>query len=321
MNTHWRSPWPQWRTHWHVLHAWPAPAQALALIAFTLCLCLGLSMLYSGEAWQVRGRVAEEALAWQTKIDQLQAQLKVHQAQMAGLQSQTHPSGLDIPAWQMKVPQLEDPGLRQPWLSLATAHGLQAPPSVDENTAVWVGPLPHLLAAWQRLPQSLPHHAIDAFELRTVAGTKQLQLSVNWLAWPDLAAAFKQTQASKPGPRSSATSPVLTASKTMLHNPFALDGLRLALPEAAQRTASGDLHGVPLSELRWVGMLQQAGVAQALVAHAGQIRPVQIGQAMGQDFGQVVQIAPDHLLLREWHANALGHWQMQTNRFPSKGSP
>jgi Tfp pilus assembly protein PilP len=42
---------------------------------------------------------------------------------------------------------------------------------------------------------------------------------------------------------------------------------------------------------------------------------------MGQDFGEVVQIASDHLLLREWHVNAVGQWQMQTIRFPDKGSP
>jgi Tfp pilus assembly protein PilP len=42
---------------------------------------------------------------------------------------------------------------------------------------------------------------------------------------------------------------------------------------------------------------------------------------MGQDFGEVVQIAPDHVLLREWHANALGQWQLQSTRFPDKGQP
>lgn len=329
MNTLWRSPWPQWRSHWHVLHAWPASAQALVLIGLTACLTTLMSAVYSGEAWQSWWQAEEEAGVWQTRLEELQTQLQAHQALVAGLQRQTHPSGRPLPAWQLQPPTAEPAAMRGPWLQLAHAHGLQAPPGFSEFGAVWVGPLPNLLAAWQGLANGFPEHAIDAFELTALPETGLLQLSIGWVAWAELSPAQK----SPPGLRGLAH-PIVPASILkvslpavappaggLLHNPFGTAGLRLALPEAAQPDQAGVLRGVPLADLRWMGMWRQSGQTHALLAHAGQVRQVQLGQGMGQDFGEVVQIEPDHLLLREWHANALGQWQVQTTRFPSGGQP
>jgi hypothetical protein len=332
MNSWWRSPWPQWRSHWHVLHAWPVSAQVLVLWVCSLCLTWGVSLLYSQQAWQAWWSAEEETLAWQASIDQLHTQVQAHQARVASLNKQVHPSGAQIPIWQIKSPvstkpqdsppQEDAPSLRAAWLMLAKAHGLQVPPSVDEHNTQWIGPLPHLLAAWQRLPQTLPHHAMAAFELSLLPGTNQLQLSVTWLAWADAPRMDKTAVLTSGRTRPAA---VLTsdnrAESQVLHNPFASDGLRSALPNSVRPATPSALTGIPLSAMRWTGMLQQAGRAQALVVHAGQIHPVQLGQAMGQDFGEVVQIAPDHVLLREWHVNALGQWQMQHTRFPSKEAP
>ena len=309
MTSVWRSPWPQWRSHWHVLHAWPASAQALVLMLFSVCLCGAVSMLYSSDAWQAWWQAEEDAVAWQQSIQQLQTQLQAHQAQVMALQAQAHPSGLNLPAWHMQAPAMTAHYLRASWLQLAQTHGLQAPAPLDDSSAVWVGTLPQLLAAWQQLPQVLAQQAVDSFELSALPGSHLLELSVTWSPW----AATKAVKVSLPT--------ALARDEAVLHNPFVSDGLRMALPAVAQHAAQGALRGLPLSDMRWVGMLRQHGQPKALVTHAGLIRPVSIGQAMGQDFGEVVQIAPDHLLLREWHANALGQWQVQTTRFPNQGPP
>ena len=312
MSSAWRSPWPQWRSHWHVLHAWPASAQGLVLSALSLCFTALLSVVYSNEAWLAWWQAEEEAQAWQQSIQGLQTQLAQHQAQVSALQQLAHPSGLNLPAWQMPTAQQTANGLHAVWQQLAQSHGLQAPPQLDDSSSVWVGPLPHLLAAWQQLPQELAQHAVASFELTPVPGSNALELSVTWLTWSDQAVA-RPLKVSLPQ--------ALVSEDAVLHNPFASEGLRQALPEAAHLAKAGELRGMPLSDMRWVGMFRQGDQAQALVAHAGLIRPVALGQTMGQDFGEVVHIAPDHLLLREWHANALGLWQQQTKRFPDQGQP
>jgi Tfp pilus assembly protein PilP len=73
--------------------------------------------------------------------------------------------------------------------------------------------------------------------------------------------------------------------------------------------------------MAWLGMMSKTGQPQALVMQAGLIHRVQVGQAMGQDWGEVVQIASDHLLLREWHISPVGQWQAQTTRFPLATKP
>lgn len=320
MTSPWRSPWPQWRSHWHVAHAWPASAQVLVLCLFSLCFTGLVSALYSSEAWQAWWQAEEDTVAWQQSLQDLQTQVQAHQAQVRALQTQTHPSGLDLPAWQMQIPLVPAHDLRASWLQLAHTHGLQAPAQLDEGSAVWVGSLPQLLAAWQQLPQAVAQHAVHSFELSALPDSKLLQLSVTWLSWADSGTRVQTPTANAKALKVALPTPV-TREASVLHNPFAFEGLRMALPDAASQGSRGGLRGVPLADVRWVGMLSQGGQAQALVAHAGLIRQLSLGQALGQDFGEVVQIAPDHVLLREWHANALGQWQLQTTRFPDKGPP
>ena len=326
--TAWRSPWPQWRSHWHVWHAWPASAQGLVLVAASGIITAGLSWLCDSEAWQTWWQAEDEALVWRSDIEGLQQQVLAHQSQVKALQLQAHPSGDHLPAWLMANPANPAPPWRAAWVTLAQEHGLQAPLSGELN-AVWMGPLANLLAAWQRLPQSLPRHAVESFELSQLPGTPQLELKLTWVSWSDQVALSKPKPSRQKEPATpQSAKPVKVAlpapwspEAMVMHNPFATDGLRLVLPEAARHAPSGVLRGVPLSELRWAGMLQEAGEPRALVAQAGVIRQVQLGQAMGQDFGEVVQIASDHLSIREWHANALGQWQMHTTRFPELGRP
>lgn len=318
----WQSPWPQWRSHWHVLHAWPASAQVLVLLMVAACCTVGLSLVYSAQAWQAWWQAEEETHTWQAQIQEVQTQVQAHQARVWALQHQTHPSGQPLPAWDMPPSTTGAQALRTSWLLLAKEHGLQVPTVMHDSTAVWVGPLPGLLAAVQGLPHSLPVHAIDSFELTALPDSKLLQLSVTWSSWADHAAAYKQAQWRK-GPNRPSALPTAVSSG-VLHNPFGLEGLRQALPDVAQTPKAGALRGAPVSDMRWLGSLKLAGQenqGQALVAYQGLIRQVQVGQAMGQDFGEVLHIAPDHLLLREWHANALGQWQQQTTRFPDRGSP
>jgi hypothetical protein len=107
----------------------------------------------------------------------------------------------------------------------------------------------------------------------------------------------------------------------VLHNLFAPDGLAQVLPKLAKPNTKPGLTGNSLNDMQWMGMLSKDGQQEALVMHGGLIHALRVGHAMGQDFGEVVQIAADHVLLREWRLNAQGQWQAETTRFPSAGSP
>ena len=54
------SPWPQWRTHWQVLHAWPPGAQWMLLSSLTVCLTVLGNVWWSADAWQTWWQADEE---------------------------------------------------------------------------------------------------------------------------------------------------------------------------------------------------------------------------------------------------------------------
>ena len=64
--------WPQWRTHWHVLHAWPPGAQALVLVFVSLCLVVAGSWHVSSEAWQTWWEQDAQVLQWEEELQALQ---------------------------------------------------------------------------------------------------------------------------------------------------------------------------------------------------------------------------------------------------------
>lgn len=326
----WRiqSPWPQWRSHWHVLHAWPGVAQALVLSLGSLMLVVLGSFHCSGELWQAWWDDPQMREDLRGDTDALRHRLRQHQALVQSLQSMPHPSGLALPAWQAWA--VDTHQSHAAGFSLAGLHGLQ---SVSGNERMqWRGTLPQLLAAWQQLPQALPWRRVQAFELQSLAdpamgasqlSPPQLQLDITWgtpepHASGDISAIHPQV-----GPAKGSHAPAVGTPVQVWHNPFAAQGLRMALPPQA-RTALGThspWDGRALADYAWVGMLAEPGKQRAVLRSPGLVQMVSVGQAIGQHWGRVVQITPDHLVVQEWHPQPSGAWQPKQVRIPAEATP
>ena len=330
----WQSPWPQWRTHWHVWHAWPALAQALVLSTCCICTSTAGSWFWSNQAWQAWMSAEDTEAQMQEQLAQLHTQQRQLQSIQASLQAQPHPSGASWPAWQ-SLPHMDVSAQQTSMQQLAQQHGLQLQ-AVSEEGGQWRGPLPHLLAAWQNMAHQLPQYRLLSFELKRL----ELPALHDQPPHPRLAPVLVQmqwqwtTDLENETPLRPVASAQTAALKTLvggstgiagaqvLHNPFTPDGVAKALPPSAHKAVEAPgLQGQSLDEMQWVGMLFQAGQRKALVKQGRLVHTVDVGQAMGQDWGEVVQIAADHLVLREWRVNELGQWQAQNTRFPPGAKP
>lgn len=74
---------------------------------------------------------------------------------------------------------------------------------------------------------------------------------------------------------------------------------RLLLPAAASTELASGLQSSPLSSVRMVGSVQTPGRVAALVQVAGQLHAVDVGDALGNGRGRVVEILADRLTVRE----------------------
>ena len=160
----WRSPWPQWRTHWHVWHAWPLVAQALLLSLGSLCLSAVGSGLWSTQAWQDWWHAAELTSEQAQHRAQLHQQLQQMQRMQTQLQAQAHPFGGPWPAWQ-PVPNMDERDTQARMLTLAQQQGLQLQ-GVNEEGGQWRGSLSQLLAACQKLAVHLPQQRLLSLDLQ-----------------------------------------------------------------------------------------------------------------------------------------------------------
>jgi len=73
------------------------------------------------------------------------------------------------------------------------------------------------------------------------------------------------------------------------------------------------LEAFPLSSLAMVGMLRQGNNVHALIRAAGNVYQISVGNYMGQDHGQVIEIDDTQLTLSEWVENSDGGWTQRTN--------
>ncbi len=76
------------------------------------------------------------------------------------------------------------------------------------------------------------------------------------------------------------------------------------------------LESFSLTEIQMVGMLKNQGASSALVRAGGKTYPIQVGEYMGQDFGQVIQISPDGLTLSEKVQDAENKWITRVTQVP-----
>ena len=337
----WQFPWPQWRTHWHVWHAWPVLAQTLLLTVFTICFSALGSWYGSAQAWQAWMDAEQEDADLLQSLEQLREQSVQLEKIRAQLQDMKHPTGLPLAAWESppKMDSGEEEAVMQ---QLAKQHGLQLL-AFNEEGAQWRGPFPHVLAAWQNLAVQMPHYRMMSFNLKRIEDASVLEPINNnhleptikphrrvgsplvHLQWQWTTAIEKEAPIRPVNLKQAPPSPteVLPEPITQVwHNPFAIDGLAQTLPsKASNQVQLQGLYGQNLMHMQWVGMLSKDAQTQALVRHEGSIHALTLGQALGQDFGEVVKIASDHLLLREWHVNEFGQWQARTTRFPLGKKP
>ncbi len=76
------------------------------------------------------------------------------------------------------------------------------------------------------------------------------------------------------------------------------------------------LESFSLTEIQMVGMLKNQGASAALVRAGGKTYPIQVGEYMGQDYGRVIQIAPDGLTLSEKVQDADNKWVSRVTHVP-----
>ena len=330
------SPWPQWRSHWHVWHAWPPVAQYLLWLVLSVATTLAGSIWWSSECWQlwwdadeVWQQAEQDLQTHQQRVDQLHQRIQA-------LREQAHPSGWPVPAWQPwpQAPLTDDTEQLQQWLSWGREHGLvaQAMPMTGAHTVRWRGSLPALLAACHGVPHAFPRLKVVAMAWQPVPDSDRLQLELSWTAAKDTlvgdtAKLKKPTVPNKPdaeGPSvaSVAFHPPPAPSAHALYNPFQVSALRSGVPASVlSQPATGwpQLQHQDMAQLRWVGTLDKPGEQQALFAFHGLVYPVHVGDSLGQDWGRVTQIARDHVVLREWLTVENGQWRAVLRRWPAAG--
>ena len=297
--------WPQWRSHWRVLHAWPLSAQCLLLSALALLMSLWLSWQVSGQAWSTWWQALQREEDALLQLQTLQRQLDQHQKRVEALQAMRHPSGQDWPAWVSILPSNVDAHL--------------------QGRRDWSGSLPSLLVAWQTFAQQVPQASVNAFlisaDSEKKSSTTAPHLSLQLHTQDDAEQALKRfgTSSAKPEPAPARTDGRMPAR---LFNPFDAAGLPQGLPTLTP-TVEGQalLPDAELSQWHWVGALSTADKSRALLTHEGVLYTLGPGQALGAHGGEVTQVGTDHVLLRQWVADSQGQWQAQSSRWPVKGAP
>lgn len=346
----WKTPWPQWRTHWRVWHAWPLSAQIPALFLWTVCaICVG-SVWTSEAAWRQWWQASDDLLQTQEDMQRLEQAVMQQRARIDQLRAMPHPAGLALPAWQVwpDDPPPQHPKLMKAWLDWGRQHGLAVVAGKMEDglaSGTWTGSLPQLMAAWHGLPDAVPRLAVVGFEWRAgvakspaSSDTKPpgLQLQMQWRVWrpPTRSPVSAQGHAggnqalsasSSDGRAAAVSAPRVVnhiPSAALLYDPFSANGLKKALPRAVgSHAAPMAWQTQALSQMRWAGMLANDHRREALVSTEGQVHSLQLGDRLGQDWGVVTDIGRDHLWLQEWVADSQGKWVSQPRRFPSATSP
>ena len=297
--------WPQWRSHWRVLHAWPLSAQCLLLSAMALLMSLWLSWQVSGQAWLTWWQAQQREEGALLQLQSLQGQVDQHQQRVAALQAMRHPSGQDWPAWVSISPSSRDSQL--------------------QGGRDWSGSLPSLLVAWQTFAQQAPQARVNAFVVSAANAQgsvgNAMQLNLQLQTQDDAEQTLKRFGTSS---AKLASSPALPYGQlpARLFNPFDATGLPQGLPtlEPTVRAQTG-LPNAELSQWQWVGAVTSGNQSLALLTHEGQLYTIKPGQALGAQGGEVTQVGIDHVWLRQWVADSQGQWQARSNPWPDKGAP
>jgi Tfp pilus assembly protein PilP len=182
--------------------------------------------------------------------------------------------------------------------------------------------MPALLVAWQNQAQAMPYTRVSAWALRPESGewatdrvphfSLQLQTSDN---------AVQVLASSKPAQPTAQQAKPQYGGSAALYNPFNATWLSQGLPLRPRSARQVGLPEVELTQWHWLGALNAPGQSRALLSHEGRHFSVAVGQALGADGGEVVQVNKDHMQLLEWVVDAQGQWQSRAVRWPAKDAP
>jgi Tfp pilus assembly protein PilP len=310
----WRQPW-----------GWPRKLQyGLFMGAGVLgILLLSPWWLQSWQAW-------DEASAAQAKLQEQQAATQALREQTAQL-LQTHkqpmlaladPDVLTQLAQQQGL-QLSQLGLEKPQQSpaLKALHMEQLPVHLKVQGS-WDGWL-NWLAKW---PTAAPGVTVASLELKADprGGISAQVLAVA----PQSTAAESSFELSSVNLDGAATDPFnaqawVSAQRT--HAEQHPSYMRLVAPELLR--PRDVLEAFPRERLQYVGHLASGSELEALIkvlppvgakkeAQLMNVYRVRLGQRLGQDFGKVLNVQPDHLLLQELTMTSAGEWHTREVRLP-----
>jgi hypothetical protein len=111
------------------------------------------------------------------------------------------------------------------------------------------------------------------------------------------------------------------APPTPRFNPFDAKWLAGGLPPLAYASGQLKLPDAELSQWQWLGALSTPEKSSALLSLEGEVYALTLGQALGADGGEITQVNPDHVVLREWHINHQGKLQARFTLWPKQGTP
>lgn len=99
-------------------------------------------------------------------------------------------------------------------------------------------------------------------------------------------------------------------------NPFApMVNNNMLKPDTAHPKTP--LESYPLSQLHLVGILSQQNKIWGLISSPdGSIYNIEVGQYIGQNYGQVTEITPEKIVVQETLSDGLGGWLIHTKELP-----
>jgi Tfp pilus assembly protein PilP len=311
----WRQPW-----------SWPRAFQNVLFVGVGLLGVLLLSpwWLHSWQAWDEANAAEVKLQAQQVATQALREQtaqlLQIHKQPQATLAD----AALLTQLAQQQGLQLSQLGLEKPLQSPAlNALNMQQLPVHLKVQGSWDGWL-NWLAKW---PAAAPGVTVASLELKADprGGISAQVLAV--------------------APQSTATESAFELSSVNLEGAAATDPFDAQGWVSAQRAHAGQhpsysrlvvpellrardvLEAFPRERLQYVGHIGTGSELEALIkvlppagakkeAQLMNVYRVRLGQRLGQDFGKVLTVQPDHLLLQELAVTSAGEWHTREVRLP-----
>lgn len=309
------------REPWH----WPRTFQYGLFVGAGMVGVLLLSPWWL-HSWQMWDEANAAQVKWQTQQETTQA-LRAQTAQL--LQAQNHPvvsladAAVLTQLAQQQGLQFSQLGLDKPQQTAAlNALHLQQLPVHLKVQGTWDGWL-HWLAQW---PTAAPGVTVASLELKAdPRGGISAQVLAVTLQSTATESAFELSSVNLGGAATDPFNAQGWASAQRAHAEQHPSYTRLVVPELLR--PRDVLEAFPRESLQYVGHIASGAALEALVkvlppTGTGQDAPmmsvyrVRLGQRLGQDFGKVLAVQPDQLMVQELALMPTGEWQTREVRLP-----